>query len=328
LCKGENDPLTLSKVLQVNNEESLTVNFVVAKTVVKKGEKSSLDTSESSKMKSLTRFKCLECDDHFPLKTEEDIEKICNHIAVGLIGSNLSSFSTFYQSCKFRVKLVVKPVKTIHNSADLEVTAEAMVACTNCNKSTFSLSESGMQNLAHHLEQCHQKRSNFCFFCDRQVSNLKSHLEGFKELHLKRVKALSVCFCKEKLKELSQCQHPFVQCTVCRSSVEHSDPRLPHWMTSTTCDSCISSMLSRDFKDSKKCIIFCKFCQQGQFGHILDQKMDSSSVCVKCLKVLKTFHELRSGKECNNYVKGMLNELVSTFFHCQKDRLFFLAFNN
>lgn len=332
--------MMLSKVFQVNQEESLTINLVMSKTVIKNDQQipatsenelresnktadcltnAMIHSESSSRLEGVTKFKCLECDTSFSLSSPQDVESICDHISNGLIGSNLTSFSTFYQSCKFRVKLIVKPCRT-DCAFHLEVTAETMVACTKCNKSSFSLDSHGLQDLGQHLDECNNRGSNFCIFCDQQVSSLKSHLEAFKELHLKRIKSLSVCFCKEKFSELQSRSLPFVQCSLCKSPVKLSEPRLAHWMTSTTCDSCISAVGCEDFERTQPGIIFCRFCQQGQFGYIVkcpaSQKSDSSSICVKCLKVLRAFEELRNGQECRSYVQGMLNELVNASYFC------------
>lgn len=323
----------LSEVFQVNQEESLTVNLVMVKTSMKsdneglkcfENDKSKTIPGESSSSKhptlgldGLTKFKCHGCDKSFALTTSQDVESICNHIASGFMGPSLTSFSAFYQSCKFRVKLVVKPIRTV-DTLDMEVTAETMVACTKCNKSSFELDHQGLTDLGQHLDHCQNNGSNFCIFCDRHVSSLKSHFDGFRELHLKRVKSLSICFCTDKLSELQSRPLPFVQCSLCKSTVTHSEPKLAHWMTSTTCVSCISTVTRGDHKDSKPGVIFCRFCQQGQVGfHVKSptgQKSDSSSICVKCLKILRAFEELRNGRGCNAYVQGMLNELVSGFF--------------
>ncbi len=260
------------------------------------------------------KFKCLECDKNFSLETSEDVESICNHIAVGLLGSNMTTFSSFYKSCKFRVKLLVKPFQTECYSY-VEVTAETVVACTKCEETSFSLDENGLKDLVLHLDKCKIKGTNFCVFCDQQVLNLKSHLETFKELHLKRIKSLSVCICKDKLSELQSLPLPLSKCSICKSLVKLSEPRLAHWMTSATCDSCLTSVICKDFRDNQSSVIFCRFCLQGQFGYVLKcpmgEKSDSSSICVKCLKILQAFEELRNGKECYNYVQGMFNEMVS-----------------
>jgi hypothetical protein len=103
-------------------------------------------------------------------------------------------------------------------------------------------------------------------------------------------------------------------------------------MTRTTCLSCslttAKTTLASVAAGADKKVILCHFCKQGKFGYGTincnkpgrnrsscaasdNNNVPSASICVNCLEILDAFSSLTSQAECGNYVRGMLNELVS-----------------
>ena len=259
------------------------------------------------KSENVPTFSCGQCSEVFNMSSQEDIEQVCHHVAVGIVGGSAKSFSAFFRYFRFRVKLLVKPVG--RQVCRPKISAETVVACAQCPDVEFRLNEN--IGIVNHLEECCQKNGikflpNFCIFCDCRVQNYPHHLTDCVEVHLKRLQAMSTLGCIRQ----TEIQAVSNVCKLCRKSYRNSDPRLPEWLTATTCDDCILSTAQNIDKNSSKTqVIFCNFCRQGKYGFGI---LNSASICVDCFDIFDAFKTIKNGMECISYVRGMLNELVST----------------
>ena len=273
-------------------------------------------------------FNCNQCLSVFPMSTDEDVEQICSHIAVGVAGSSASNFSEFFRFFRFRVKLIVKPTVSSTSVGRIcrpQVSTETVVSCLKCPNVEFPIDENVGSNLSSHLKTCCERNGvivspNFCVFCDRRVANVEKHSRESADVHFKRLKAMSTCSCIEK----QSCQKTN-SCKMCRHNIQNPDQRLPEWLSTNYCDGCIVDIAQTvDAKSTKPEVVFCTFCRQGKFGHSIRQTEESSkltctSICVNCLDIFEAFSRMKNQMECFNYVKGMLNELVSaSYYFCLK----------
>ena len=273
-----------------------------------------------------TTFNCNQCLSVFPMSTNDDVERICSHIAVGVAGSSASSFSEFFRYFRFRVKLIVKPTVSSTSVGQIcrpQVSTETVVSCLKCPNVEFPIGPNVGSNLFSHLKTCCEQNGikvppNFCVFCDRRVANVDKHSTESDDVHFKRLKAMSTCSC---IIENKTCQKTN-SCKTCRHQIQNPDQRLPEWLSTDFCEGCILNVAQTvDSKSSKTEVVFCTFCRQGKFGHSIgrneetSKKLTSTSICVNCLEIFEAFSTLKNRMECFNYVKGMLNELVSASYY-------------
>ena len=266
-------------------------------------------TKIAEKSENVPTFSCGQCSEVFNMSSQEDIEQVCHHVAVGIVGGSAKSFSAFFRYFRFRVKLLVKPFGG--QVCRPKISAETVVACAQCPSVDFKLTDN--IGIINHLEECCQKNGikllpNFCIFCDCRVQNYRQHLTDCVDVHFKRLQAMSTFGCIRQ----TESQTMSNVCKLCRKSYQNSDPRLPEWLTASTCDDCILSTAQNiDKKSSKTQVIFCNFCRQGKYGFGI---LNSASICVDCFDIFDAFKTVKNGMECFSYVRGMLNELVSTCF--------------
>ena len=266
-------------------------------------------------------FICLSCPTKFPM-TRDSVEAIAEHVAAGFFNANAKCSAIFTKFAQ-RVKLVV-------NEAKRTVSVNTVLICLPCGKE-FDVIKDGervIEEMLDHLKIAHSfKEHNFCYFCDRRVSDMASHMSDsrFTAPHHRRLSALLTCGCVNLPAVWSENNNKAAanwRCSTCNES-HTPHPALPDWLSKTICVSCITSTVASvsaamKQKNQRRSVVLCSFCKQGKFGHTLNtagrKSSTSSSVCVNCFDLLDAFRLqllVDAGRqECRNYVCGMLNELV------------------
>ena len=321
-----------------NCSSSRKVSTNVAK---EKTDKKFDDVDNSTKMseneppseevdKNCSTFHCSRCFEVFPLSNSCDVERVCHHVGVGVAGNGSTNFSNFFRHFRFRVKLIVKPRIVVSNNSYVdpicrtEVSTMTSVSCARCPDVEFDIDSNVVSNLWSHLILCCEQSQvkvcqNFCIFCDQRVPDVQKHFDESNDVHLKRLSAMATCGCivQQQQQDQNVVSKTTPSCKLCKRQINNVDRRLPEWVTSNFCVDCIvnvnvnaTTKKSNDDTHALKTeVVFCNFCRQGKFGYTLNSS--GASVCVDCNDIFVAYTTLKNRRECFNYVKGMLNELVS-----------------
>ena len=260
-------------------------------------------------------FECSSCPKSWPLHSLQ-IDKISQHLSTSgtapLVKSTRVAFSQLFTHFSYKVRLQVNPKAS-------KVSTRTGLQCNHCS-SSFDLSSTNEDlalSLHEHLEKRHSCTlvTNFCYFCDRKVTDLQRHLNEYFHIHHSRILALATC----KHPDSVEADLIEVECKKC-FKLYVPDLRLPDWMSRASCNSCLSWCLERESSSSNisasnassSRVILCQFCRQGKFGWTKSCQRMSLSICVNCSKMAGAFRQMTDVSQCQNYVTGMLNELVSS----------------
>ena len=88
-------------------------------------------------------------------------------------------------------------------------------------------------------------------------------------------------------------------------------------MSRASCHKCLVWSCSSNPGESssmsklKKQVVLCQFCRQGKFGWTKSCKSKSISICVNCADRSEAYLKMTQGSQVENYLIGMLNQLVS-----------------
>ena len=92
-------------------------------------------------------------------------------------------------------------------------------------------------------------------------------------------------------------------------------------MSRASCNKCLAWSCSSNPGESsspspmmsklKKQVVLCQFCRQGKFGWTKSCKSKSISICVNCADRSEAYLKMTQGSQVENYLIGMLNQLVS-----------------
>lgn len=213
--------------------------------------------------------------------------------------------SEFFRYFKQKFKLVV-------SKSSMLVTGNTVFQCNLCSQ---EFDVDSVKAMSSHVLGHHSPPTPFCFFCEKRVSDLDLHLhdDESEQLHELRLRGLATVGCKSEVNALKQDAF----CSNCTNRF-HSDPGLPDWLATISCRKCMWSVVSairpKMVTQAKRVLVSCSFCHHNKFGHHLPKtaKLSGlSSICTNCFVLLNSFLA-ESGEECEKYVRGMLNELVSS----------------
>ena len=102
------------------------------------------------------------------------------------------------------------------------------------------------------------------------------------------------------------------ECKQC-GQIYTPDQRLPDWMSRASCQNCL--IWSSDNAGAKHKVVHCHYCRQGKYGWVKCSKNRSISICLNCVDRTKAYIKMSQESHVQTYVKGMLNELVSTEYN-------------
>jgi hypothetical protein len=108
-------------------------------------ETSKSDGVDTAVDRNCSTFRCGRCLSTFPMSNDDDVGKVCSHVAVGVAGSCSTNLSTFFRHFRFRVKLIVKPrvlpTHCVDQICRTEVSTITAVSCSRCPDVEFDIDQ-------------------------------------------------------------------------------------------------------------------------------------------------------------------------------------------